>query len=115
LAERDGLVAMCRNGRFYNSGCIVRAGQDEVPWRFAHPEVAVLWRFAQRLSAFARREPPAKDTEGRAIDRCLAGEPAARRDPLDLFDRALAAVENSPRSLSMSGLLDCLRRGGEER
>jgi hypothetical protein len=115
LAEKDGLVARRVSELFYNSGCITRAGQGEVPWRFAHPEAGVLWQLARRLSIDRTRLSPA----GLSYDGLPADEPAARavaallegglRDPLPLFDRALRIVARGRRPASLAGLVAALR------
>jgi hypothetical protein len=86
LARRDGLVAPRRGGRFYNSGCIVSADQNEIPWRFRHPEVGVLWALALALN---------KDVG---------------RDPLPVFRRALDLMSRRPAPRTLPALQDLLTR-----
>jgi hypothetical protein len=51
LAERDGLIMESFDGfHLYDSGCIFRHDQREVPWRFLNPEVARLYRIASRIA-----------------------------------------------------------------
>ncbi|MCX5795142.1 MAG: hypothetical protein NTY77_06590 [Elusimicrobia bacterium] len=121
LAEKDGLVARKGAERFYNSGCITQADQGEVPWRFAHPEVGVLWQLARRLSIDRARLSAA----GLSYDGLPADEPAARAvaalledgppDPMPLFARAVKIVARRPRIASLAELLPALRARGAAR
>ena len=110
LAERDGLVVQEGDERSYNSGCIVAADQSELPWRFAQPQTAVLWRLARRLSTNRRGLP--EDDEARAVAALLPpqGESPQPPDPLPLFARAVALAASRPRIRSFDGLLMALGR-----
>ncbi len=108
LAERDGLLATGRDDHFYNAGCMTEAGQDELPWRFRHPEVAVLWRLARRLSCDAERLPSA-DPETRALRPFLSGPSRRPPDPLPLFRRALETITRHPTTGSLFALLERMR------
>ena len=106
LAEHDGLVVKRRGGSFYNSGCIIRAEQHEIPWRFKHPEVALLWQLAQRLVAAGRGQP--------GLDAAVAGLLARPKggpaDPLPAFRRAVALMLGRPRPRTVERLIELLGR-----
>jgi hypothetical protein len=108
LAERDGLLAASDDERSYNSGCITAADQEELPWRFAHPQTAALWRLARRLSTNRRGLPD--DDEARAVAALLPPQGTAPQppDPLPLFARAVALVLRRPRLRSLEELLRSL-------
>jgi len=109
LAERDGLVVK-RGGPFYNSGCIIRAEQREIPWRFKHPEVALLWQLARRLAAAgrSRNQDDRLDEEvGGLLSRPKDGPP----DPLPAFRRAVALMLRRPRPRTLERLVELLRPG----
>ncbi|MCX5795057.1 MAG: hypothetical protein NTY77_06155 [Elusimicrobia bacterium] len=106
LARRDGLVTRKRTGPFYNSGCIVRFDQEEVPWRFARPEVGVLYDFARRLAGFCRRRPEDGPADPRIA--ALQDWPEGPPDPLPLFRRALAVMTRCPGTASEDQLLQLL-------
>lgn len=108
LAQRDGLVTAERADHFYNAGCMTGADQDDLPWRFLHPELETLWRLARRLSCDAPRLP-ADDADGAAVAAFLATAGAVK--PLELFRRAVAAVERAPAG-SVAGLLERLGGAG---
>jgi len=108
LAKRDGLIAAKRDDHFYNAGCMTAADQDDFPWRFRRPEVAVLWRLARRLSCDRERLPD-DDPEKRALASFLAGASHNPADPLPVFRRALETVERDPRIDSVFSLLDRMR------
>lgn len=72
LAERDGLLSGARKESVYNSGCITKTDQVEIPWKFAHPEVELLCRLGLKLA--------------------LQG---GSRDPLPVFRRALETLMRS--------------------
>ncbi|MCM2303926.1 MAG: nitrogenase component 1, partial [Elusimicrobia bacterium] len=114
LAERDGLLAKDRRDPFYNAGCMTGADQDDLPWRFLHPDVEVLWRLARRLSCDGPRLP-AGDPESREVASFLAraGGEAAR--PLAVFRRAVEAAARRPGLDSVSGLLERLEPGAPAR
>jgi hypothetical protein len=112
LAERDGLLTAANDERSYNSGCITAADLEELPWRFAHPQTAALWRLARRLSTNRRGLPD--DEEARAVASLLSA-PGSRRspqgappDPLPLFARAVGLVLRRPRLRSLDELLRAL-------
>jgi hypothetical protein len=109
LAERDGLLVRAGDERSYNSGCIAVADQSELPWSFAHPQTAVLWRLARRLST-NRRGLPEDDDEARAVAALLPpqGESPQPPDPLPLFARAVALAARRPRIRSLDRLLERL-------
>jgi len=108
LAERDGLLVREGDERCYNSGCIVAADQEELPWRFAHPQTGALWRLARRLSTNRRGLP--EDDEARAVAGLLPpqGESPEPPDPLPLFARAVALAARRPRLRSLDRLLESL-------
>ncbi|HAZ08016.1 MAG TPA: hypothetical protein DCZ01_05710 [Elusimicrobia bacterium] len=104
LAEKDGLVAAEGSGLFYNSGCIAKVDRQEIPWRFQHPEVDILWRLALRISSGhvflegARSSPPREMLDPlslfrRAIERAAASAPC-RESPT--ASRATGAVRRRP-------------------
>jgi hypothetical protein len=107
LARRDGLVVR-RGGAFYNSGCIIQADQHEIPWRFKHPDVALLWRFAQKLVAASRGRPPRDKTDEQAAA-LLEHHPAdSPGDPLPAFRRAVLLMLRRPRPRSLARLVGLL-------
>ncbi len=91
LAERDGLVIKDRNDPFYNAGCMTGADQEDLPWRFLHPEVEVLWRLGRRLSCDGARLP-ADDPDRRAISSFLERASGEATRPLAVFRRAVEAA-----------------------
>jgi hypothetical protein len=110
LARRDGLVVRRGAGRFYNSGCIIKADQHEIPWRFKHPEVALLWRFAQRLTAATRDRAP-RDRLDEQAAALLEHHPAdSPGDPLPAFRRAVLLMLRRPRPRSLERLVELLGR-----
>jgi hypothetical protein len=116
LAEQDGLVIHRRNDPFYNSGCIVSFDQRDIPWRFGHPEVGVLYEFARRLAGYCRWRPENGPMDAR-ISELLDGPRVGPPDPLPLFGRALAVMTSHPNISSEKELLKRLelrnRRGSE--
>lgn len=107
LAERDGLLAGPR-GAFYNSGCITDAGQQEIPWRFKHAEVALLWQLARRLAAAGRGEPSRDALDVKAAGLLVQDPPGSPPDPLPAFQRAVLLMLGRGRPSSLEGLLDAL-------
>ncbi|MBI5240773.1 MAG: hypothetical protein HY926_09900 [Elusimicrobia bacterium] len=107
LAERDGLLAPARRDRFYNSGCIISFDQQEVPWRFRHPEVALLWSLGRRICAGHGRSIPG-DPEAQAIAVLLDRYAGPDRDPMPLFVRAIGALARRPGTGSLDELLRSL-------
>ena len=103
LAEKDGLVAE-KPGGFYNSGCIVSADQNEIPWRFAHPQAAALCEFGRELWLHYFG-PPREGERARAIAALAARDPAPA---LAAFRRGLEALESDPRLQTLPALLERL-------
>jgi hypothetical protein len=108
LAERDGLIAKEGEGLFYNAGCKTDADRDEIPWRFARPEIGILWSLARRISS-DRFNIPDDDPEKRAAAAFIDKASSAPFDPLPLFRRAVDAVELRPETGSALELLAFLR------
>lgn len=107
LAERDGLLAKADDGLFYNAGCKTDADKNDIPWRFARPEVAVLWSLARRISS-DRYNIPDDDPVKRAVEAFISKASSSPFDPLPLFRRAVGAVELRPdvaSALELIGLL----------
>ena len=113
LAEQDGLLMKKGESISYNAGCKIDADQDEIPWRFAHPEVAILWRLARRLSS-DRHSIPADDPEKQAAESFITESPGGPFNPLPLFREALEAIERHPRTGSVIELLKRLRAARRE-
>ncbi|MDD5627791.1 MAG: hypothetical protein PHU21_01910, partial [Elusimicrobia bacterium] len=110
LAERDGLVARSRVA-FYNSGCIIRAEQHEIPWRFKHREAALLWQLAQRLAAAGQGQAPRDRLDEKAAG--LLARPAdGPPDPLPAFRAVVDLVRRRPRPRDLRGLVGLLARRG---
>jgi hypothetical protein len=108
LAEHDGLVVK-RGGPFYNSGCIIQVEQHEIPWRFKHPEVALLWQLSQRLSAAGRGQRPS-DTLDKTASGLLTRSGDSPPNPLPAFRRAVALMLRRPRPRTLDRLVELLAR-----
>jgi hypothetical protein len=113
LAEHDGLVIKGRDDHFYNAGCMTGADQDDLPWRFLHPEIEVLWRLSRRLSCEASRLP-VDDPESQVLAAFRERSPGDSAKPLAIFRRAVEAVARRPEIDSVSGLLERLDRPESE-
>ncbi|MBI5241278.1 MAG: hypothetical protein HY926_12470 [Elusimicrobia bacterium] len=109
LAKRDGLVVE-RRGAFYNSGCIIDAGQHEVPWRFKHPEVGLLWALAQRLSAAGQGQEPRDELDRKAAELLERHPLDSPPDPLPAFRRAVLLMLRRPRPRTLEDLVEAMRR-----
>lgn len=108
LAERDGLLAKKDDGLFYNAGCKTDADKNDLPWRFARPEVAVLWSLARRISS-DRYNIPDDDPVKRATEAFISKASSSPFDPLPLFREAVDAIERRPETGSALELLGLLR------
>ena len=106
LARHDGLVVAGRRP-FYNSGCIIRAELHEIPWRFKHPEVALVWQLSQRLAAAGKGQAP-KDGLDEKVAGLLARAQAGPPDPLPAFRRAVALMLRRPRPQTLERLVELL-------
>ncbi len=108
LAEKDGLIARNTGGDFYNSGCIVAADQSEIPWRFAHPQVAALCELGRELYLHhfgeSRNDPRAKE-----IADLVARETALSPSPLAPFRRGLETLAANPKIKTLPELLAAMR------
>ena len=110
LAEHDGLVVR-RGGAFYNSGCIIDADQHEIPWRFRHPEVALLWGLAQRLAAAGRGQSPRDELDREVAGLLERNPPESPPDPLPAFRRAAVLMAGRRRPRRLEDLVGLLKRG----
>jgi hypothetical protein len=106
-AERDGLIAEDVGGFHpYDSGCIYRHDQRELPWRFAHPEVAALYQIACRISPLtdsARGDRLHAKVQAAFTDRKRRGLSA-----LDLMAEALELVRAAGQALEAEQIADRL-------
>lgn len=110
LAEKDGLIVKKTDADFYNSGCIISADQSEIPWRFAHPQVAALCELGRELYLHYFSGPRA-EPRAREIADLVAREAALSPLPLAPFRRALEALARDPGIATLPQLLESLRRG----
>lgn len=97
LAEKDGLLAARRlsGAAFYNSGCITKFDQRELPWRFQHPEAGLLFRFGAAIAALhGGAEAAEPGIEPLAAAR--RASPDRERDPMPLFAEAVDQVAKDP-------------------
>ncbi len=49
LARRDGLLTDSFEDEVFDSGCVTRWDEQELPWRFRDPDIGALYRIARRL------------------------------------------------------------------
>lgn len=107
LAERDGLLTdSFENFHHYDSGCIYRHDQREIPWRFAHPEVAALYEIAWRIEPLG--DCPETDPLFRRIQALHARNQAHGGDAFDFFELALQLVREDPSLTRPRAILDGL-------
>ncbi len=102
LAERDGLLVGVAEDLHGTAGCKIQWDQEELPWRFRHPEVAVLARFARRISEYGGI--PAEDPERQLLEGWLTTLPEAARAPLQLCTHALEVLEVAAAIPDLRGL-----------
>jgi hypothetical protein len=95
LAERDGLILDSFEGfHLYDSGCIFRHDQREMPWRFRHPEVARLYRIACRIAPIEKF--PAGDQLAARVRELSDRARQSGLSALDLFSAALEFMQREP-------------------
>jgi hypothetical protein len=105
LAERDGLLAAdFADFHYYDSGCIFRHDQRELPWRFARPEVAALYAIAWRIAPIT--PVAADDPLFERIQDQFARLAATGGQPFDYFRLALDAVRREPALVEPQAILD---------
>jgi hypothetical protein len=107
LAGHDGLLVRAGESVFYNAGCKVEVGQDEIPWRFACPEIGILWNLARRISS-DRYNIPETDPEKQAAEVFIREAPPGPFDPLPLFRTAIDTIERLPGIGSTMELIEAL-------
>ena len=106
LAERDDLTAEAMEDHAFDSGCITDHDQQEIPWRFAAPAVALLYRLSRRLAGDP--EVPADDAQLAALSRWQRDLPAHCQDVLDLLQLAADHLDAHPEVTTVEALLDGL-------
>jgi hypothetical protein len=104
LAKLDGLLAARPKAAFYNSGCIVRFDQQELPWRFRHPQAGALYRIAKVVAA-AGLGQAGSDPGIRALSDALASETPLPEDRLRFFRRVVEAALRYPEAWTLRALL----------
>ncbi len=105
LAEADGLVSDRFEDYRYDSGCINDYRMHDVPWRFAHPGIATVYRLGRRLARVAHI-PPVENLYA-FVQRWLRGLPRSNADVLGVFGALLDVVEANPEE---QGVVTILRR-----
>lgn len=108
LAEKDGLIVKKPGAEFFNSGCITNADQSEIPWRFAHPQAAVLCELGRELSLHYFGEQ--RDTPRARTIAALAARESSSPSPLAPFRRGLEALRADPRIETLPELLELMSR-----
>jgi hypothetical protein len=96
LAERDGLTLPreAKTSTPFDLYCITHWGEDELPWRFRHPEVEQVFRVV--LSVSGRGRPPAPEL-GPAVHRAVEeGHRQYVGDPTEWFAALVDTVERRP-------------------
>ena len=108
-AERDGLVADTFDGfHYYDSGCVFRHDQRELPWRFRHREVGALYELACRIAPITRF--PEDDPLLPGVRELAALVAQRGGTPFDLFGLALAAVKERRKTVSAGEIVAAVRR-----
>jgi hypothetical protein len=110
LAEQDGLIMESFDGfHLYDSGCIFRHDQREVPWRFKNPEVARLYRIASRIAPL-EKFPEDDELFPRVQEVCdLAGQNGL--SALELFSAMVDLIRQNPDAASSeSAILEAVGR-----
>lgn len=108
-AERDGLVTDTFEGfHYYDSGCVFRHDQRELPWRFRHPEVGALYEVACRIAPITRF--PDDDPLRPEVRELAALVTSRGGTAFDLFGLALEAAQERGATVSAAKLVAAVRR-----
>lgn len=108
LAAADGVLVEDFDDHAGEAGCKIEWDQRELPWRFLHPEVALLARFARRVSELGGIA--ADDPERILLEAWQETIPTEERDPLGLCVHALAALEEAPDLSDLRSLAAAIQR-----
>ena len=107
LAERDGLTcaqfADPLMAKFCVAGCLTEWGEREIPWRFAHPEIALLYRVALRL--YPESTQGTTDPDAVQLRRLLDSMSPEQAQPLSCFKSLLRLVRAQPELRDVPELL----------
>jgi len=103
LARADGLLAGQFDDLPGEAACLIQWGQQQLPWRFRHREVALVAAVARRLGP-AQSVPPT-DTALRTVTAWRAALPADKQDRLDVLEALVQAAAAVPEDLSLHGIL----------
>jgi hypothetical protein len=107
LAARDGLLTVSSEVPAYDSGCITSWDQTEIPWRFQHPEIGVLYSIISRWGV--RREAyDQKDPGYRRIQAARAALPGWCQDTYNACELLMEVVRDAPKPCSQEGVLSRL-------
>jgi hypothetical protein len=108
LAERDGLTCAEFDdplmARFCVAGCLTEWGEREIPWRFAHREVALTYRVALRLYPESTRGT--RDPDAARLHQLLDSMPVEQSQPLACFQSLLRLVRSHPELRQVPELLN---------
>ncbi len=94
LAEKDGLLLDAASDHAKTAGSKIQWDQEEIPWRFLHRSVALLARFARRVSEYGGI--PTEDPDLGLLDLWRTTLPEEEQDPLRLCVHALDVLEAAP-------------------
>lgn len=107
LARKDGLLRKSFRGFVrYDSGCIFRHDQREVPWRFRHRQIEHLYRVACRLAPIA--DFPPRDELLERTRRIAEAARTSGGSALSLFEQALNFVATRKRFTTASEIVEFL-------
>ncbi len=107
LAERDDLTCAEFDdplmAKFCLAGCLTEWGEREIPWRFAHPEIALLYRVALRL--YPESSQGTTDPDAMQLRRLLDSMTVEQAQPLACFNSLLRLVRSHPELRQVPELL----------
>ena len=93
-AKQDGLLAERFDDFRYDSGCITDWHARDLPWRFAHPEVAMIYAIGRRLSRVA--DIPPSEPKYACVQAWLQGLPRSGGDVQRVFEALIDVMEERP-------------------
>ena len=105
LAERDGLIVRVKDPSIdpFDATCITHWGEDELPWRFRHPEVAALFGAMNRIFPRVGAAPVELSKEDK--ESTPDGSPPSAFDHATVLDALLDIAEDDPGAATDTGAL----------
>ncbi|MBM4386358.1 MAG: hypothetical protein FJ088_01385 [Deltaproteobacteria bacterium] len=105
LAEHDGLTVDSYRDLPYDAGVIQSWQVKDLPWKYRHQEIGVIYNIICRIVLLPDERPPEDDTRYRMVQDWLASLPGKFRDPFLIFGALVGVMKKNRREHNIKTIL----------